>query len=184
MQDSSHITDISLLLVCLWVDRRAEILRANCLHNGCFQKYRRVGRRADRGFGGAPQYGPGPAVLTAHWLHWTSHASRGVRRALRQLLFFHLILPLHPNDYTAYWASQNIPLPTLFPLYGFPTLSWLPLPIILPHHLWSQQPSSSSVFFLSVVFEMTVLIFLWASIWKCCASWEIHTNSSYWVALI
>lgn len=36
--------------------------------------------------------GSGPAVLAAHSLHQTSHARRGVRRAVRQLLFCHLIL--------------------------------------------------------------------------------------------
>lgn len=40
----------------------AGILKANCLHNGCFQKYRGIGRHTDWGSGGAPQHGP-----------WASH---------------------------------------------------------------------------------------------------------------
>lgn len=41
--------------------------------------------------------GRGPAIFPVHSLLWTSHAGRGVRRAVRQLPFCHLILPPPDN---------------------------------------------------------------------------------------
>lgn len=65
------------------MDRCGEILKADCLHNGCFQKYSRVGSRADRGLGGTPRRGPrptGPAIQAERCLYWAGRASSDARR--------------------------------------------------------------------------------------------------------
>lgn len=67
---------MSAFSVCLWMGRCGEILKADCLHNGYFQKYSGAG--ADRGLGGTPRYRPrpkGPAIQAERCLHWTSRAS-------------------------------------------------------------------------------------------------------------
>ena len=160
MLSSPHIADISLLLLCFWMDTGFGILKANCLHNSCFQKYRGVGRHADQSFGSAPQHGPEPAIPAARSLHWTTRAGRGVRRAARQHLFCHLSLPpaslwLHSLLGSAvYWTPPN-PLFTSWQLslgMVYP-LEWLSLllfsrssllstlsDLIPPHHRLSLLP--------------------------------------------
>lgn len=76
---------MSAFSVCLWMDRCGEILKADCLHNGYFQKYSGAGSHADRGLGGTPRYRPrpkGPAIQAERCLHWTSHASGDTRRLI------------------------------------------------------------------------------------------------------
>lgn len=147
MLGSPHGADISPLLYCFKMDLK--ILKANCLHNGCFQKYRRVGRHADRGLGGAPRpWARASLFLAAHSPRWTSHTGRGVRRAVRQLSVRHLILfSLHPSYYTAHRATQNTEHPPLtilhsslcliFPLSSSPTAL---VKIIFPPLLSSSSP--------------------------------------------
>lgn len=74
--------------------------------------------------------------------------------------------PLHPSDYTSYWATQHIEHPTstswhsslcmILPLYN----GLLYYAVMFPlHHLWSHCLSSSSVFPPWVVFGTPVWYF-------------------------
>lgn len=62
----------------------------------------------------SPNKGPGPAALAMHSLHWTGHAGKGVRRAVRQPP-----TPQHPSHYTAYWPTQHTEQPIPFAHFSF-----------------------------------------------------------------
>lgn len=118
------------------MDICAKILKANCLHNGCFQKYRGVDWRADQGFGGAPLQ---PSQLFSLLLPFTGPVMLGEVWWEQSDSFYSATWssPLHLSDYTAYWAAQQLP-----DAHRSPRLS-SPL----------NQPSSSSVLSLSGLWE-------------------------------
>lgn len=176
------------------MDISAEILKANCLHNGCFQKYRRVGRHSDWGFGGAPQHGPVPAVLTAPLLD-QSCWERCEESSQTAFILPPDPPPLHPSDYTAYWATQHTAYPPftswhsslcmIFPLFnGFPYFSCQDYSSSSPSPLISSPLIVICLLSLSGLWDYCVVIFQWASIWKSWTSWGIPANASYWFTLL
>lgn len=75
------------------------ILNTNCLHNGCFQKYRRVGMLT-KALAVCP-VGLSPTSLTSHFLYRTS----GVRWAVRQSIILPPMLDYADYRPTLFWPA-------------------------------------------------------------------------------